>query len=90
MTEEKKYNMLAILGPTASGKAAVAAHVVKLLGEEGISADYRRMDLGTRKDYVDYEISTGSTDICLLTKRSLTSGNGWDDNEHRELRYPFS
>ena len=52
--------MLTILGPTASGKTAVAAHVAKLLEGEVISADsrqvYRRMDLGTGKDYSDYEI----------------------------------
>ncbi|WP_423128122.1 tRNA (adenosine(37)-N6)-dimethylallyltransferase MiaA [Gaoshiqia sp. Z1-71] len=56
---DRKYQMLTILGPTASGKTTVAAHAAKLLGGEVISADsrqvYRGMDLGTGKDYADYE-----------------------------------
>lgn len=54
----KKYNLITILGPTASGKTAVAANVAALLNGEVISADsrqvYRGMDLGTGKDYSDY------------------------------------
>ena len=52
--------MIAILGPTATGKTALAAHLADRLGSEVISADsrqvYRRMDLGTGKDLVDYEV----------------------------------
>jgi len=55
-----KYQMLAIVGPTASGKTTVAAHAAQLLGGEVISGDsrqvYRGMDLGTGKDYEDYVI----------------------------------
>lgn len=58
--KQRKYHMLTILGPTASGKTTVAAHAAKRLGGEIISADsrqiYRGMDLGTGKDYEDYEI----------------------------------
>ncbi len=58
--KQRKYQMLTILGPTASGKTTVAAHAAKLLDGEIISADsrqiYRGMDLGTGKDYEDYEI----------------------------------
>ena len=58
---DSKYKMLTILGPTASGKTTVAAHAAQLLNGEVISADsrqvYRGMDLGTGKDYGDYEIS---------------------------------
>jgi tRNA dimethylallyltransferase len=54
----KKYNLITILGPTASGKTAVAAKVASMLDGEVISADsrqvYRGMDLGTGKDYADY------------------------------------
>lgn len=57
---EGKYQLLTILGPTASGKTTVAAHAAKVLNGEVISADsrqvYRGMDLGTGKDYADYEI----------------------------------
>ena len=56
----KNYNLIAILGPTATGKTALAAHLADRLGTEVISADsrqvYRRMDLGTGKDLVDYEV----------------------------------
>ncbi len=54
----KKYNLITILGPTASGKTAVAAKIASILNGEVISADsrqvYRGMDLGTGKDYADY------------------------------------
>ena len=54
----EKYSLITILGPTASGKTAVAAKVASVLGGEVISADsrqvYRGMDLGTGKDYADY------------------------------------
>lgn len=54
------YDMLTILGPTASGKTAFAVQVAKELDAEIISADsrqiYRRMDIGTGKDLSDYQI----------------------------------
>lgn len=55
---DKKYNLITILGPTASGKTSVAAKLAHVLNGEVISADsrqvYRGMDLGTGKDYADY------------------------------------
>lgn len=55
-----KYDMITILGPTASGKTTLAAHLAASLQGEIISADsrqvYRRMDLGTGKDLDDYRI----------------------------------
>lgn len=52
------YNMLAIVGPTATGKTKLAAHVAARIGGEIISADsrqvYRGMDIGTGKDLADY------------------------------------
>ncbi len=48
-----------ILGPTASGKTALAVALAKATGSEIISADsrqvYRRMDVGTGKDLEAYE-----------------------------------
>lgn len=56
----EKYNLITILGPTASGKTAVAAKIASVLNGEVISADsrqvYRGMDLGTGKDYADYVV----------------------------------
>lgn len=52
--------MITILGPTASGKTPVAAHLAAEIGGEVISADsrqvYRRMDIGTGKDLDDYYV----------------------------------
>ncbi|MBQ3189658.1 MAG: tRNA (adenosine(37)-N6)-dimethylallyltransferase MiaA [Bacteroides sp] len=55
-----KYDLITILGPTASGKTPLAASLAYKLGAEIISGDsrqvYRRMDLGTGKDLVDYVV----------------------------------
>jgi tRNA dimethylallyltransferase len=56
----QKYNLLTVLGPTASGKTALATNLANVLNGEIISADsrqvYRKMDIGTGKDYEDYFI----------------------------------
>ena len=53
-------DLIAILGPTASGKTTLAAALAAELDTEIISADsrqvYRRMDLGTGKDLDDYVV----------------------------------
>lgn len=68
-----KYDMITILGPTASGKTTLAAHLAASLQGEIISADsrqvYRRMDLGTGKDLDDYrfdgvQVPYHLIDIC--------------------------
>ena len=55
-----KIDLITILGPTASGKTPLAAALADRLGTEIISGDsrqvYRRMDLGTGKDLVDYTV----------------------------------
>lgn len=52
--------MITILGPTASGKTALAAALASELGAEIISADsrqvYRGMTIGTGKDLDDYVV----------------------------------
>lgn len=52
--------MITILGPTASGKTTLAAHLAAKTGAEIISADsrqvYRSMDIGTGKDLADYVV----------------------------------
>ena len=56
----KPYDLITVLGPTASGKTKFAVKLAQLIDAEIISADsrqvYRRMDLGTGKDLSDYEI----------------------------------
>lgn len=56
--EKSSINLITILGPTASGKTTLAAHLARRIGGEIVSADsrqvYRGMDIGTGKDYDDY------------------------------------
>ena len=55
-----KFDMVTILGPTASGKTDVAVNLAYRAGGEIISADsrqvYRKMNLGTGKDLEVYNI----------------------------------
>jgi len=54
------YDLVTILGPTASGKTPLAVALAYRLDAEIISGDsrqvYRRMDLGTGKDLADYVV----------------------------------
>ena len=65
--------MITILGPTASGKTPVAAHLAASIGGEIISADsrqvYRRMDIGTGKDLADYTVSSLKIPYHLIDVR---------------------
>lgn len=55
------YDLITILGPTASGKTPLATALAYRLDTEVISGDsrqiYRRMDLGTGKDLQDYVVN---------------------------------
>ncbi|MGP1436743.1 MAG: tRNA (adenosine(37)-N6)-dimethylallyltransferase MiaA [Phocaeicola sp.] len=55
------YDLITILGPTASGKTPIAAALAYRLNTEIISGDsrqvYRRMNLGTGKDLEDYMVN---------------------------------
>jgi len=56
-----KSDLIVILGPTATGKTRLAAHLAYELGAEIISADsrqvYRGMDIGTGKDLADFVVN---------------------------------
>ena len=59
LSEEKKtYNLITILGPTATGKTRLGAFLASKLNGEIISADsrqvYKFMNIGTGKDLNDY------------------------------------
>ena len=60
MSDLNPLNLVVVTGPTASGKTGFAARLAKKINGEIISADsrqvYRGMDLGTGKDYEDYQI----------------------------------
>ena len=68
--EQKSYDLITVLGPTASGKTRFAVHLADRLGAEIISGDsrqvYRRMDLGTGKDLDDYRIGDRSVPYHLI------------------------
>lgn len=64
------YDLIAILGPTASGKTPFAAALATELDTEIISADsrqiYRGMDLGTGKDLADYTVDGHAVPYHLI------------------------
>lgn len=53
------YNLLTILGPTATGKTRIAAQIANDFDGEIISADsrqvYKSMDIGTGKDLIEFQ-----------------------------------
>lgn len=66
-----KYDIITILGPTASGKTSLGTRLALMMGNaEIISADsrqvYRGMDIGTGKDLADYEIEGVSIPYHLI------------------------
>jgi len=60
MSNLNPLNLVVVTGPTASGKTGFAAKLAQKIKGEIISADsrqvYKGMDLGTGKDYGDYQI----------------------------------
>lgn len=90
--------LITILGPTASGKTDLAAHLAERIGNaEIISADsrqvYRGMDLGTGKDLEDYrDVPYHLIDICDAgTKYNLFQyqqdfHNAYDDIQSRGVQ----
>ncbi len=65
-----KYNLIVILGPTASSKTTLAAHLASHINGEIISADsrqvYRQLNIGTGKDYADYIVDGNSIPYHLI------------------------
>ena len=57
----EKYDIITILGPTASGKTAVACGLAHKLSAEILSGDsrqiYKSMDIGTGKDLSEYVVN---------------------------------
>ena len=65
-----KFELITILGPTATGKTKLAAHLAFQLNGEIISADsrqvYKFMDIGTGKDLTDYVIDGNTVPFHLI------------------------
>lgn len=64
------FNVIVILGPTASGKTRIAAKLARSLGGEIISADsrqvYRGLDIGTGKDRDEYNVDGIAVPVHLI------------------------
>ncbi|MDR2937809.1 MAG: tRNA (adenosine(37)-N6)-dimethylallyltransferase MiaA [Prevotellaceae bacterium] len=64
------YELITILGPTASGKTTVATQLAARMGGEIISADsrqvYRGMDIGTGKDLAEYTVGEKAIPYHLI------------------------
>ncbi len=66
-----RYDIITILGPTASGKTSLATRLARRMGNaEIISADsrqvYRGMDIGTGKDLAEYTVDNVSIPYHLI------------------------
>lgn len=65
-----KYDLITILGPTASGKTSFACALASVFDAEIISGDsrqvYRQMDIGTGKDLSDYIVDNKTVPYHLI------------------------
>lgn len=65
-----KYDLITVLGATAGGKTSFAANLAYVTDREIIGADsrqvYRKMDIGTGKDYEDYMVQGKKIPIHLI------------------------
>jgi tRNA dimethylallyltransferase len=65
-----EYNLIIILGPTATGKTRLASQTAYHFNGEIISADsrqvYKGMNLGTGKDYEDYVVNEKTIPCHLI------------------------
>lgn len=68
--ELTNFNLITLLGPTATGKTKLAAFLAKELNGEIISADsrqvYKFMDVGTGKDLSDYIVDNINVPYHLI------------------------
>jgi len=86
---EIKYDMITVLGPTATGKTRLAAGIAATLNGEIISADsrqvYKDMDIGTGKDYKDYIIDDVSVPYHLID--ITDAGNEYNLHQYQQDFY---
>lgn len=64
------YNMIVVLGPTATGKTHLGVGLARKFGAEIISADsrqvYRGLDIGTGKDLEEYGLGEKQIEVHLI------------------------
>ena len=68
--KNQNFELITVLGPTATGKTGLAVKLADLLNGEIISADsrqiYRGMDIGTGKDLEEYSINGNNIPYHLI------------------------
>lgn len=68
--QSRPFNSLMVLGTTASGKTRLAVRLARHTGAEIISLDsrqvYRHMNIGTGKDYDEYNVNGRQVPVHLL------------------------
>jgi hypothetical protein len=66
----RKFDLLVVTGPTASGKTVLAANLGQKLNGEILSADsrqvYHGMNIGSGKDYNDYMVNGKHIPVHLI------------------------
>lgn len=76
MAEEKPYNCVVLLGPTAVGKTAIGVRLAVALKGEIISADsrqvYKGLDIGSGKDLADYVLDGKQIPYHLIDVADLS------------------
>lgn len=93
MVSEKKQKIIVIIGPTSSGKTALAVALACKLNGEIISADsrqvYKYMDVGTGKDLGEYRVSSDecrmSNDEFRMTNDECRVLNNEDDKFKKNI-----
>ncbi len=86
--------LIAIVGPTASGKTALAIDLAQRLGGEIVGADsrqvYRRMDIGTAKPTVEEQAAVRHYLIDVVDPGEPFSLGRWLDLAHAALEDVWS
>ena len=70
MAEDKRYNSVVVLGPTAVGKTSIGVQIALNFNGEIISADsrqtYRGLDIGSGKDLCEYTVGSKKIEYHLI------------------------
>lgn len=90
--------MITIIGPTASGKTTLAAHLAASYIMDGVNAEilsgdsrqvYRGMDIGTGKDLCDYTVDTsfldGDSDLLNVDTSVVSDGSACSISENNAV-----
>ena len=87
MATEQKIKILAVVGPTASGKTTISVELAKRLGGEVVSCDsmqvYRRMNVGTAKPTEEEKCGKSAAFECGI--QIATVGGRGKANAHAAL-----